>query len=124
MRQASTVNLTDKKHSISEVPEIVRTDSESLDSELLSTTIETYKGQEVSLSSIVTFNDDYVFNLKEGYKYLNINVWGTIPGASDVLLGYANIPLAHILYECCSSMLGHYMKSYSFLPPNNIIPNR
>lgn len=125
-QQSSTSShlLGDKKHSISEVPEIVRTDSESLDSEILSTTTEACKGQELNLSSVVNFNDEYVFNLKEGYKYLNVNVWGTRANESDILLGYANIPLAHVLYECCSSVLGHYIKSYSFLPPNNINPNR
>lgn len=127
-KQHSTVNQTnlfsDKKQSISEVPEIVRTDSESLDSEVLSAVIETHKGQEKALESVILFNNEFLFNLKEGYKYLNVNVWGTRPNDSDLLLGYANIPLAHVLYECCSSMLGHYIKSYSFLPPNNIIPNR
>lgn len=116
--------LSDKKHSISEVPEIVRTDSENFDSEVLSMNIECYKGQEMNLSSVVSFNNDFLFNLKEGYKYLNVNIWGTRAHESDVLLGYANIPLAHVLYECCSSMLGHYLKSYSFLPPNNAVPNK
>lgn len=115
--------LSDKKQSIPEVPEIVRTDSESLDSEILSTVIETHKGQEKPLESVIQFQNEFLFNLKEGYKYLNVNVWGTRLNDSDILLGYANIPLAHVLYECCSSMLGYYIKSYSFLPPNNVIPN-
>lgn len=125
-RQHATANssFSDKKHSISEVPEIVRTDSESLDSEILSSVIEAHKGQEKSLDSVIQFQNEFLFNLKGGYKYLNVNVWGTRPNDSDILLGYANIPLAHVLYECCSSMLGHYIKSYSFLPPNNVIPNR
>lgn len=125
-RQHATTNssFSDKKHSISEVPEIVRTDSESLDSEILSSVIEAHKGQEKSLDSVIQFQNEFLFNLKGGYKYLNVNVWGTRPNDSDILLGYANIPLAHVLYECCSSMLGHYIKSYSFLPPNNVIPNR
>lgn len=121
---APSVQFCDKKHSISEVPEIVRTDSESLDAEVLSATVDTYRGQEMCLKSVVSFNSEYLFNLKEGHKYLNVNVWGTGTNENDVLLGYANIPLAHVLYECCSSMLGHYTKRYSFLPPNNTIPNR
>lgn len=125
-KQHGTVNssFSDKKHSISEVPEIVRTDSESLDSEILSGSIETHKGEERPLESVIVFQNEFLFNLKRGYKYLNVNVWGTRLNDSDILLGYANIPLAHVLYECCSSMLGHYIKSYSFLPPNNTIPNR
>lgn len=127
-KQHSTSNqanlFSDKKQSIPEVPEIVRTDSESLDSEVLSAVIETHKGQEKPLESVISFQNDFLFNLKEGFKYLNVNVWGTRLNDSDILLGYANIPLAHVLYECCSSMLGHYIKSYSFLPPNNVAPNR
>lgn len=42
----------------------------------------------------------------------------------DTLLGYTNIPLSHILSECCNSFLGHYMRCYSFLPPNSIAPNK
>lgn len=121
---AVNAHLSEKKQSIPEVPEIVRTDSESLDSEILSSVIETHKGQEKPLESVIQFQNEFLFNLKAGYKYLNVNVWGTRSNDSDILLGYANIPLAHVLYECCSSMLGHYIKSYSFLPPNNVIPNR
>lgn len=123
-KQHAVNTFSDKKQSIPEVPEIVRTDSESLDSEVLSAVVETHKGQEKPLESVISFQNEFLFNLKEGYKYLNVNVWGTRPNESEILLGYANIPLAHVLYECCSSMLGHYLKSYSFLPPSNIIPNR
>ncbi|CAH1984816.1 unnamed protein product [Acanthoscelides obtectus] len=30
--------------------------------------------------------------------------------------------MSHILSECCNSFLGHYMRCYSFLPPNNVVP--
>ncbi|GJQ73115.1 hypothetical protein Trydic_g1744 [Trypoxylus dichotomus] len=116
-------NIMAKKHSISEVPEIVRTDLETQDVEVLTSIIECHRGKEVSISSIMSFNDEYVFNLKESYKYLNVNVWGTTSAGKDLLLGYTNIPLTEILSECCGSMLGHYIRTYSFLPPNNSPPN-
>ncbi|KRT86807.1 C1 domain containing protein [Oryctes borbonicus] len=116
-------NIMAKKHSISEVPEIVRTDLETQDVEVLSSIIECHRGKEVSISSIMTFNDEYAFNLKESYKYLNVNVWGTTLTGKDILLGYTNIPLTEILSECCNSMVGHYIRTYSFLPPNNSPPN-
>lgn len=117
-------NIMTKKHSISEVPEIVRTDLDTQDVEILSSIVECYRGKEVSISSIMTFNDEYAFNLKDSHKYLNANVWGTTPAGKDVLLGYTNISLTEILNECCSSMLGHYIRTYSFLPPNNVQPNK
>lgn len=111
-----------------EMPEIiVRTDSENFDSDVSSNGyVEIYRGHEVPVGSVLKFNREYVFGLKEGHKYLNVNVWGatTKPNEKDVLLGYANLPLAHILYECCSSVLGHYIKRYSFLPPSNAPSNR
>lgn len=110
--------LMAKKHSISEIPEIIRTSSEGVDAEILSTPIDVFRGREIPISSLVSFNDEYVFTLKDGLKYLNINVWGTTPNTKDTLLGYINIPLGEILNECCNSMLGHYIRSYSFLPPN------
>ncbi|KAK9712548.1 Peptidase family M50 [Popillia japonica] len=112
-----------KKHSISEVPEIVRTDLESHDVEVLTSVTECHRGKEVAVGSIITFNDEFVFNLKECYKYLNVNVWGISPSGKDMLLGYTNIPITEILNECCNSLLGHYIRTYSFLPPNNTPPN-
>nr|CAI5826053.1 unnamed protein product [Callosobruchus analis] len=111
-----------KKGSICELPEIVRTDLESGNQELLSLT-EVHKSKELSVSSVLQFNDDFQFSLKDSTKYLNINVWATIADDKDLLLGYTNIPMSHILSECCNSFLGHYMRCYSFLPPNNIVPN-
>lgn len=109
--------LLTKKHSISEIPEITRTNPEGTDTEILSQ-IEVCRGREFPIGSIISFNEEYVFTLKEGLKYLNINVWGTSANAKDILLGYMNVPLGEILSECCNSMLGHYIKNYSFLPPN------
>lgn len=115
--------LTTKKHSISEVPEIIRTDPDNFELELLSP-VEVCKGYETALASVISFNEDHMFMLKEGLKYLNVNIWGTTTNSKDVLLGYVNIPLTEVLNECCNSMLGHYIRSYSFLPPNNILVTR
>lgn len=109
--------LLAKKHSISEVPEIIRTNTDGGDAEILSP-VEICKSREIPISSVISFNDEYVFMLKDGLKYLNINVWGTCGNAKDILLGYLNIPLGEVLNECCNSMLGHYIRNYSFLPPN------
>lgn len=116
------VNVMSKKNSICELPEIVRTDLDTACSEILTTT-EIYKSRELPFSTVLQFNDDFQFALKDGLKYLNVNVWATLADEKDLLLGYTNIPISHVLGECCNSFLGHYMRCYSFLPPNNIIPN-
>lgn len=85
---------------------------------------ECYEGPVQDLESVLTFNDEHSFNLKETDKYLNINVWGKTKQNEEVLLGYNNIPLLQVLNECCNSMLGHYISSYQFLPPDNIPPTR
>lgn len=84
---------------------------------------ECYEGPLLEAGSVLNFNDEHSFTLRESDKYLNINVWGRKQN-EDVLLGYTNIPLLHVLNECCNSMLGHYISSYSFLPPDNTPPTR
>lgn len=85
---------------------------------------ECYETPLFDLDPMIVFNDDHSFKLQDTDKYLNINVWGRNKLNEDILLGYTNIPLVHILSECCNSMLGHYVNSYSFLPPDNTPPNR
>lgn len=85
---------------------------------------ECYEGPTQDLESVITFNDGHSFSLKENDKYLNINVWGKNKHNEEFLLGYTNIPLLNVLNECCNSMLGHYISSYQFLPPDNTLPTR
>ncbi|XP_072935165.1 PDZ domain-containing protein 8 isoform X2 [Epargyreus clarus] len=68
---------------------------------------------------IIPFDEETDFKLNENHKYLNINVWATVPGEKEeVLLGYLNIPLAALLTECQDSTVPHHMKRYQFLPPD------
>ncbi|KAK9882847.1 hypothetical protein WA026_023545 [Henosepilachna vigintioctopunctata] len=113
--------LSAKKNSISELPEITKSDVDQ--QETSSSTVEIFKSSTVASNALLSLNNDYQFNLKDNSKYLNVNVWGSCAEGGDLLLGYANIPLSHILNECCNSVLGHYMRRYSFLPPTNVPPN-
>lgn len=73
----------------------------------------------VQIRPIIPFDEETEFKLNENHKYLNINVWATVPGEKDeVLLGYLNIPLAALLSECQDSTVPHHMKRYQFLPPD------
>ncbi|CAH1188292.1 unnamed protein product [Phyllotreta striolata] len=114
-------SFTHKKTVISDIPEITTTDMENGQPEI-PVNIEVHKSKETPLqnSIVLQLNEDFQFALKEPFKYLNVNAWGTQEnGDKDVLLGYANIPLNHVLAECCNSFLGNYTRCYSFLPPNN-----
>ncbi|XP_034824149.1 PDZ domain-containing protein 8 [Maniola hyperantus] len=73
----------------------------------------------VPIKPIIPFDEETEFKLNENHKYLNINVWSTMPGEKDeILLGYLNIPLAALLGECQDSTVPHHMKRYQFLPPD------
>lgn len=73
----------------------------------------------IHLKPIIQFDEETEFKLNENHKYLNINVWVTVPGErEEVLLGYLNIPLAALLAECQDSTVPHHMKRYQFLPPD------
>ncbi|KAJ8920552.1 hypothetical protein NQ315_005421 [Exocentrus adspersus] len=121
-KQPTAVQATiSKKNSSSELPDIVKTDLDNTNTEIM-TFVDILKTKELPFSTVLQFNDDFQFALKDGLKYINVNVWATLSGDKDLLLGYANIPISHVLSECCNSFLGHYMRCYSFLPPNNIVP--
>ncbi|KAL4709784.1 hypothetical protein ACJJTC_001238 [Scirpophaga incertulas] len=73
----------------------------------------------IQLKPIIPFDEETEFKLNENHKYLNINVWTTVPGEKDeILLGYLNIPLTALLAECQDSTVPHHMKRYQFLPPD------
>lgn len=69
--------------------------------------------------TLLQFDDDFRFAIREGAKYININAWATFSDSGDVLLGYLNVPLSHVASECSLSVLGHHSRRYSFLPPGN-----
>lgn len=73
----------------------------------------------MQIKPIIAFDEETEFKLNENHKYLNINVWATVPGEKEeVLLGYLNIPLTVLLAECQDSTVPHHMKRYQFLPPD------
>lgn len=108
---------TPKKNSASELPEIVRTEVDSMESEQIFSQIEIFKGKELPADTLLQFDDDFRFAIREGAKYININAWATFSDSGDVLLGYLNVPLSHVASECSLSVLGHHSRRYSFLPP-------
>lgn len=73
----------------------------------------------VAIKPIMLIDEETEFKLNENHKYLNLNIWATVPGERDeVLLGYLNISLAVLLAECQDSTVPHHMKRYQLLPPD------
>uniref|UniRef100_A0A1Y1LUY4 PDZ domain-containing protein n=2 Tax=Photinus pyralis TaxID=7054 RepID=A0A1Y1LUY4_PHOPY len=114
--------LSTKKQSILETSECEK--EGSVESEPLVEYNEIHKGQTKDVVSVISYKDEYQFNLKETDKYLNVNVWGLTSEQKDILLGYMNISLGEVLNQCSNSMLGHYIRSFSFLPPTSTPPTR
>lgn len=111
--------LATKQECILETSENGRPEDSELDS---AETIEIYKGQVKEVLSVINCKDEFSFYLKDADKYLNVNVWGLTNSDKEILLGYTNIPLADILNQCSNSLLGHYIRSFSFLPPTSVAP--
>lgn len=86
--------------------------------------VDIYKGHTKDSVCVISFKDEFLFNLRESDKYLNINVWGMTTSGKDSLLGFMNIPITEVLNECNNSILGHYMRTFSFLPPTNASPTK
>ncbi|XP_041973909.1 PDZ domain-containing protein 8 isoform X2 [Aricia agestis] len=136
LRQATVINKTVKHPDIP----VIRTDSEYKIQEKPEITLEEDETQfeaggprqtehleicqmfwtkSVQIKPIIPFDEETEFKLNENHKYLNVNVWATVPGEKEeILLGYLNIPLAALLSECQDSTVPHHMKRYQFLPPD------
>ncbi|CAG9766081.1 unnamed protein product [Ceutorhynchus assimilis] len=106
-----------KKNSVCDLPEIVRTEADTMECEQIFSQIEVFKGKELPADDVLPFDDDFRFLAKDGAKYINVNAWGTSTNCPDILLGYLNVPINHVASECSSSVLGHHSRRYSFLPP-------
>ncbi|XP_060526911.1 PDZ domain-containing protein 8 isoform X2 [Cylas formicarius] len=109
--------VASKKSSTCDLPEIVRTDLDGFESEQIFSLVEVFKGKELPVDALLPFDDDFRFAPKDGARYVNVNAWATVADAPDILLGYLNVPLAHVAFECAASVLGHHSRRYSFLPP-------
>ncbi|XP_066255408.1 PDZ domain-containing protein 8 [Euwallacea similis] len=106
-----------KKNSVCDLPEIVRTEVDSMESEQIFSQIEIFQGKILPVDNLLHFDDEFRFPIREGVKYININAWAIQANTPDVLLGYLNVPLNYVTSECSVSVLGHHSRRYSFLPP-------
>ncbi|XP_014239965.1 PDZ domain-containing protein 8 isoform X2 [Cimex lectularius] len=69
--------------------------------------------KDAAFSKVITFNETFKFNVSPEHRYLNVSVW-TRGVDKNTLLGHISLPVAN----CCPSTVGHYISTYSFLPPN------
>lgn len=68
-------------------------------------------------NSFITMNDLCQFKLSQKSQYLNLNVLGRC-NDETILLGYTNIPIPNVLYECSDSTLAHFIKQFKLNPPD------
>lgn len=72
---------------------------------------------ECLVNSFVSLNDLCQFKIDPTAMYLNLNVFGR-GNDENVLLGYLNIPVQNVLFECNDSTLGHFVKQFPLNPPD------
>lgn len=72
---------------------------------------------ECAVNSFISMNDLCQFKLNQKSQYLNINVLGRC-NEDTILLGYLNIPIQNVLYECSDSTLAHFIKQFKLNPPD------
>lgn len=73
---------------------------------------------ECAVNSFISMNDLCQFKLSQKSQYLNLNVLGRC-NDETILLGYINIPIQHVLYECSDSTLAHFIKQFKLNPPDS-----
>ncbi|KAE8751360.1 hypothetical protein FOCC_FOCC001931 [Frankliniella occidentalis] len=81
--------------------------------------------KEIILDQVIDFNETLKFVVGPQHRYLNVSVWSARsgPGGRDQLLGHVSVLLAAVANHCSRSRLGHFVSSYSFLPPDPHLAN-
>lgn len=72
---------------------------------------------ECGVNTFISMNDLCQFKLSQKSQFLNLNVFGRC-NEETILLGYLNIPVQSVLYECSDSTLAHFIKQYTLNPPD------
>lgn len=72
---------------------------------------------ECPVNTFISMNDLCQFKLSQKSQYLNLNVLGRC-NDETILLGYLNIPIQNVLYECSDSTLAHFIKQFKLNPPD------
>lgn len=72
---------------------------------------------ECPVNTFISMNDLCQFKLNQKSQYLNLNVLGRC-NEETILLGYLNIPIQNVLYECSDSTLAHFIKQFKLTPPD------
>lgn len=78
---------------------------------------ETHSTIECTMNSFISMNDLCQFKISQKTQYLNLNVLGRC-NDETILLGYLNIPIQNVLYECSDSTLAHFIKQFKLIPPD------
>lgn len=95
---------------------IFKSDSDP-ENEVQNDEFETHTTIECAVNSFISMNDLCQFKVNQKSQYLNLNILGRC-NDETILLGYLNIPVQNILYECSDSTLAHYVRQFTLNPPD------
>lgn len=92
-------------------------DAESNSAEPNENEFEMHSTIECAVNTFISMNDLCQFKLNQKSQFLNLNVLGRC-NDETILLGYQNIPIQNVLYECSDSTLAHFVKQFKLNPPD------
>lgn len=92
-------------------------DTEQNSAELNENEFEMHSTVECAVNTFISMNDLCQFKLSQKSQFLNLNVLGRC-NDETILLGYLNIPIQNVLYECSDSTLAHFIRQFKLIPPD------
>lgn len=92
-------------------------DTEQNSTELNENEFEMHSTVECAVNTFISMNDLCQFKLSQKSQFLNVNVLGRC-NDETILLGYLNIPIQNVLYECSDSTLAHFIRQFKLIPPD------
>lgn len=95
----------------------IDSENESDGGETIENELHMHSTIECNVNSFISMNDLCQFKLNQKSQFLNLNVLGRC-NDETILLGYLNIPIQNVLYECSDSTLAHFIKQFKLNPPD------
>lgn len=72
---------------------------------------------DMKVNRFITMNDLCQFRIETNSMYLNFNIFGRCKDNVE-LLGYLNVPLQNVIFECNDSTLAHFVRQFTINPPD------
>lgn len=110
---------SESKSSINDDNGVTVNKNEANNTEILSNDIQfpMHTTIDTTANSFITMNDLCQFRIESNSMYLNFNIFGRCKDNIE-LLGYLNVPLQNVIYECNDSTLAHFIRQFPINPPD------